>query len=152
MVMDFWCLRGPISAVPHPVFLFPSGTIQKSKCGRLIAQMLQWKNVGEPDVRGTSPEWRICNRESQHMLERAGLLTKLWICSMVLAHIQVKMPVQIKRQNCPVIISVLYWVSLKKKESFGGEGLIDPRPDTWTWISTTTSEEKNSAILNPGIT
>lgn len=120
--MDFWCLRGPISVVLHPVFLLPSGTIQKGKCGRLTAQMLQWKNVGEPDVRGTSPEWRLCNRESQHMLEGAGFLTKLWICSMVLAHIQVKMPVQIKRQNGPVIISVFYWVSLKKKESFGGGG------------------------------
>lgn len=70
-----------------------------------------------------------------------GWLSKQTLdCSIVLSHIQVKMPVQIKRQNCPVIISVFYWVSLKKKESFGG--LIDPRPDTWTWISMTTSEEK----------
>lgn len=76
------------------------------------------------------------------MLERDGFLSKPWICSIVLSHIQVKMPVQIKCQNCPVIISAFYWVSLKKKESFGG--LIDPRPDIWTWISMTTSEEKKT--------
>jgi hypothetical protein len=62
----------------YPAFPFLLEPFRKgyvSGCGRLIAQMLHWKNVGEPDVRGTSPEWGICRQESQHMLERDGLLT-----------------------------------------------------------------------------
>lgn len=56
------CLVHPRSNLcgAPPSLPFPSGTIQKRACewvwGRLIAQMLHWKSVGEPDVRGTSAE------------------------------------------------------------------------------------------------
>lgn len=60
--------------------------------------------------------------ESQRILERNGFLTELWICNIGLSHIQAKMPVHIRRQNWPVIISDFHWASLKKKESFGGGG------------------------------
>lgn len=56
------------------------------------------------------------------MLERNGLLSELWVCNIVLSHIQVKMPVHIRRQNRPVIISDFHRASLKKKESLWGGG------------------------------
>lgn len=130
-------LCGAHRAFPFLLEPFRKGYV--SRCGRLTAQMLHWKNVVEPDVKWTSPEWRIHNPESQHILERNGFLTELWICNIVLSHIQVKMSVQIRHQNWPVIISDFYWESLKKKESFGG--LIGPRPENWTGISMATSEE-----------
>lgn len=47
-------LRGAHPAFPFLMEPFRKGYVSGS--GRLIAQMLHWKNVVEPDVKWTSPE------------------------------------------------------------------------------------------------
>lgn len=48
-----------------PFLLKPFRRASVSRCGKLVAQMLPWKNVGEPDVRWTSSERRLLRVAAQ---------------------------------------------------------------------------------------
>lgn len=103
-----------------PCLSFPSGTTQKRVCGwvwEAYCPNAPLEECGKTRCERDLPwGWRIFNQKSQHILKKNGFLTSLRICSIVLAHIQVKMPVQIKRQTA-LLSSLIFTEHLWRRKN-----------------------------------